>query len=277
MKKLFFSKKIFPETFLGKSRTEWWQTCPEQFPQNPKFFPSMPGNILQKKSFLIQKFSPKTFLWTRRIEFLETRQSFFSRKCKLFRSKSGNNCKKTPFSETLESFCFSSQSTSGHIGCVLDGPAEQSRTKFWTFFAQCLKRFMKVGNFVKQKFFFQKNHLDTNSQIPKSLLIFFAKTPKKLTVGGQKVFLVISFVWKKFFFRHKVPLAEKMQFWRPYRSKYAESLETSLSKSEKKFEKKYWWKIFLSESPRDTWKKMFPTINIFVSKVQTISLKIRID
>ena len=156
-KTLFFSEKIFPETFLGKSGTEWWQTCPKQFPQNPKFVPSMPGNILQKKSFLIQKFSPKTFLWTRRIEFLETRQLFFSRKCKLFRSKSENYYKKTSFSETFESFCFSSQSTSGNIGCFFDGPAEQSRTKFWTIFAQCLKRFMKVGNFVKQKFFLRKN------------------------------------------------------------------------------------------------------------------------
>ena len=156
MKKKLFLEKIFPETFLGK--VEWTDNnlTRNKLGKSPKTFLSQSANFLQKKSFLIKKIPPRSFLWTRRREFLETRQLFFSRKCKLFRSKSENNFKKTPFSETLESFCFSSQSTSGHIGCVSDGPAEQSRTTFWTFFAQCPKRFKKVGNFVTQKFFLRK-------------------------------------------------------------------------------------------------------------------------
>ena len=122
----------------------------------------------------------------------------------------------------------------------------------------------------------QKVHPGTKRWILKSLLTFFARNQKKLTVGGQQLFIVISFTWKNFFHVTKFLWQKKCNFEGPADQKYAESLETFLSKSEKKFEKKYWWKIFLSESPRDTWKKGFPTNIIFFSKVQTISLKIRI-
>ena len=81
-----FFEKFSPKTFLSKSGAEWWQPCRKQLPQNPKCFPSMPSNILQKKSFLMQKFSPRTFLWTHRIEYLEPGQLLFFRKCKLVRS-----------------------------------------------------------------------------------------------------------------------------------------------------------------------------------------------
>ena len=112
-----------------------------------------------------------------------------------------------------------------------------------------------------------------NSKIPANI---FRQKSKKLTVGGQQFFIVISFTWKNFFHVTKFLWQKKCNFEGPADQKYAESLETFLSKSEKKFEKKYWWKIFLSESPRDTWKKGFPTNIFFFSKVQTISLKIRI-
>ena len=111
-----------------------------------------------------------------------------------------------------------------------------------------------------------------NSKIPANI---FRQKSKKLTVGVQKIFIVISFTWKNFFHVTKFLWQKKCYFEGPADQKYAEGLETFLSKSEKKIEKQFLWKFFLSESPRDTWKKGFPTIIIFFSKVQTISLKIR--
>ena len=66
--------------------------------------------------------------------------------------------------------------------------------------------------------------------------------------------------------RHKVPLAKKCYFEGPADQKYVKRLENFLSKSKKCFWKKNLMKSFLSESPRDTWKKVFPTINIFFQK-----------
>ena len=80
-----------------------------------------------------------------------------------------------------------------------------------------------------------------NSKIPANI---FRQKSKKLTVGGQQIFIIISLTWKKLFPRHKVPLAEKMQFWRPSRSKVRRKSGNFSLKVWKKTWKKIMMKIF---------------------------------
>ena len=147
-------------------------TLPETtFAKKPKIFHSRSDRVL-KKSFSIQNFSLKKFFWTRRIEFY-TQIKFFSESANFSDQSPKTFIKKTPSSET---FCFSSQNTSGHTGCFFEGPAEQSRTKFWRLFAQCPKNESRY--FCETKIFSQKILPDTISYILKTLPTFFAKTPK---------------------------------------------------------------------------------------------------
>ena len=106
---------------------------------------------------------------------------------------------------------------------------------------------------------------------------FFRQKSKKLTVGGQKFFIVISFTWKIFFHVTKFLWQEKSYFEGPTGRKYAKGLETFLSKSERNFEKKVLKEIFSLRKSSGHVEERFSDRYIVFSKVQTLSLKIRID
>ena len=125
-------EKNFPQTFLGKSGIERWQSCWKQ--------------LCQKSENIYKKHLP------------------------------------------LKHY-ISSQSTSGHISCFFGGPAEQNRTNFWKWFAQCPKN--ESRNFCETKVFSQKNLPDTISYILKTLPTFFAKTPKN-SRSEARIFLQLS-------------------------------------------------------------------------------------
>ena len=72
----------------------------------------------------------------------------------------------------------------------------------------------------------------------------FRQKSTKLTVGGQKFFIVISFTWKNFFHVTKFLWQKKCYFEGPTGRKYTKGLETFLSKSERNFEKKVLKEIF---------------------------------
>ena len=98
---------------------------------------------LEKLNKKFEKNFPSTFLGKCRIEWW---QSWWKQLCQM-----SENIYKNTF---LWNNIFSSQSTSGHIGCFFDGPAEQNRTKFWRLFAQCPKS--ESRNFCETKVFSQK-------------------------------------------------------------------------------------------------------------------------
>ena len=147
-----------------------------------------------------------------------------------FPIKVRKHLKKTPFSET---FCFSSQSTSGHTGCFFDGPAEQSRTKFWKLFAQCPKS--ELGNFVKQKIFRRNFYRTRMVKFWKPCQTFSPKI-QKTHCRRPEFFFKLSHSLGRNVPRHKVPLAEKnSSFEGPADQKKDKGLETFLSKSENLF------------------------------------------
>ena len=157
MKKNFF-RELFP--LKPSSAKVGWNNvnlAGNNFTKIGKFFSGNPRLFRKKKSFLIQKFSPGTFLWIHRTELLKPRQLFFSESANFSDHNPQTIIKKNTFFWNIwKILLFVSNYLRTHR-FFFDGPAEeQSRTKLWTFFAQCPKRFMKVGNFVKQLVFLRK-------------------------------------------------------------------------------------------------------------------------
>ena len=119
-------------------------------------------------------------------------------------------------------------------------------------FSPSVRKDSQSRKICEKKIFSMKVLPDTNSEILKSLLTFFAKNAKNSRSEARKFSELSQSLAKKLFFVTKFLLQKKCCFEDPADQKYSKGLETFLSKSANIFEKKIDGNFF---SPNVLWTR----------------------